>query len=634
MIEQKTSKRQVILISASLVLLVLIAFEPVRHNDFVGYDDGDYVIKNIDIQSGFTRESVAWAFTSGYAANWHPVTWLSHMLDIELFGLNPLGHHLHNVALHTISTVLLFLILRSMTGALWPSAFAAMAFGIHPLRVESVAWASERKDTLSMLFFMLTVAAYIYYTHKGGIRRYVLVVLCFSLGLMAKPMLVTVPFILLILDWWPLNRIRHSAATSRLLPVPETACPTVSPGRLIAEKIPLFVLTLIFCIITYSVQQAGGSMSYIKFYIRVLNALTGYLGYLGKIVWPADLAVLYPYPAYVYPLKPPMISFIILTFVSVFIVYSVPKRPYLMAGWLWYVVTLIPVIGLVQVGIQSMADRYTYLPSIGIFMALSWTAAHLSAKWRYRTLIWSVLGCLTAAAMTVGTRTQLTYWKDTAALFDHTLAVTKNNYIAHKVYSGVLEQQERFDEAAIHLSKALKIWPDFPDANINMASLMIRRKQFDDAMVYLHKTMEIKPDNPRVHYYMGALFQTQLKFKEAIQAYEKTLQLDPDFTAAMNNLAWLLATTPDDEIRNPVEAVRLAEKGCKLTSFKDLNMLDTLAAAFASVNQFKEAIEMAQKALDLAIAEGQKNKAGQIAERLQLYRASKSYYETQSTGIP
>jgi tetratricopeptide (TPR) repeat protein len=630
MIEQKTSKRQVVLILALLILLVLIAFEPVRHNDFIDYDDPAYITENPNIQSGITAKSAAWAFTAGYQSNWHPLTWLSHMLDIELFGLNPLGHHLHNVALHTASTVLLFLILLNMTGALWPSVFAAMAFGIHPLRVESVAWASERKDTLSMLFFMLTAAAYIYYARKGGILRYGLVVLCFGLGLMAKPMLVTVPLILLILDWWPLNRIQYPAAKlPRLLSVPGTACPAVPPGRLIAEKIPLLVLTLIFCIITYNVQQAGGSMSYIKFYIRVLNALTGYLGYLGKMVWPADLAVLYPYPAYVYPLKPPTISFVVLTLMSAFIVYSIPKRPYLMAGWLWYVVTLIPVIGLVQVGIQSMADRYTYLPSIGIFIALSWTAAHLSAKWRYRKLIFGILGGLIATALAAGTRTQLACWKDTAALFDHTLAVTKNNYMAHYVFGGVLEKQDKLDEAAIHFNKALHLWPEFPEANISMASLLIRRKQFDNAMVYLDKTMEVSPDNPRVYYYKGALFQTQQKFDKAIQAYERTLRLKPDYTAALNNLAWLLATMPDSKIQNPAKAVQLARKGCELTFFRDQNMLDTLAAAYASANQFKEAIETAQKAMDLANAAGQKSKAEEIAGRLQLYQAGKPYCETQ-----
>jgi Tfp pilus assembly protein PilF len=386
---------------------------------------------------------------------------------------------------------------------------------------------------------------------------------------------------------------------------------------------------LIFCIITYSVQQAGGSMVAVKFLIRALNVLTSCLGYLGKMVWPADLAVLYPYPLHIYPLWPKIVSFIILTLGSVFIFYSIPKRPYLMAGWLWYVVTLIPVIGLVQVGIQSMADRYTYLPSIGIFIALSWTAAHLSAKWRYRKLIFGTLGGLIATALAAGTRTQLACWKDTAALFDHTLAVTKNNYMAHYVFGGVLEKQDKLDEAAIHFNKALHLWPEFPEANISMASLLIRRKQFDNAMVYLDKTMEVSPDNPRVYYYKGALFQTQQKFDKAIQAYERTLRLKPDYTAALNNLAWLLATMPDSKIQNPAKAVQLARKGCELTFFRDQNMLDTLAAAYASANQFKEAIETAQKAMDLANAAGQKSKAEEIAGRLQLYQAGKPYCETQ-----
>jgi Tfp pilus assembly protein PilF len=681
MIEQKTSKRQVVLILALLILLVLIAFEPVRHNDFIDYDDPAYITENPNIQSGITAKSAAWAFTAGYQSNWHPLTWLSHMLDIELFGLNPLGHHLHNVALHTASTVLLFLILLNMTGALWPSVFAAMAFGIHPLRVESVAWASERKDTLSMLFFMLTAAAYIYYARKGGILRYGLVVLCFGLGLMAKPMLVTVPLILLILDWWPLNRIQYPAAKlPRLLSVPGTACPAVPPGRLIAEKIPLLVLTLIFCIITYNVQQAGGSMVAVKFLIRALNVLTSCLGYLGKMVWPADLAVLYPYPLHIYPLWPKIVSFIILTLGSVFIFYSIPKRPYLMAGWLWYVVTLIPVIGLVQVGIQSMADRYTYLPSVGIFIALSWTAAHLSAKWRYQKMLMGIVGGLAVIAMIMATRTQLTYWKDSISLYEHTLAVTQDNYAIHNNLSWTLARQNKLTEAQDHIKAALQIWPGCPDANINTAAILIQRGQLDKATEHLQKALEAETNNAMIYLNMGYIFEARKNAEEAICAYERATQLnrneykaftslgilkarqghldqavkcfrqslrnnpayvkfcrnpvfdphaDTDLIAAMNNLAWILATTQDNTIRNPDEAVSLAQKVCQLTGFKKNNLLDTLAAAYASANQFKEAAETAQQAIDSANAAGQKSMAEDITKRLRLYQTLKPYYETQ-----
>jgi Tfp pilus assembly protein PilF len=343
-----------------------------------------------------------------------------------------------------------------------------------------------------------------------------------------------------------------------------------------------------------------------------------------------NLAVLYPRPLSSWPLWKPAVSFCLLALCSGFVVYNRKKRPYLLTGWCWYMVTLVPVIGLIQVGNQAMADRYTYLPSIGIFIMLSWAAVQFSVKWPFRKVILGILVGLIAIAMVAGTRTQLAYWKNTAALFEHTLVITKNNYIAHNIFGRVLEKQDRLDEAAVHFNKALKIWPDFPDANINMASILIKRKQFDGAMVYLHKAMEINSDDPRVYYYIGSLFQTQQKSDEAIHAYERTLQLEPDFKAALNNLAWLLATTPDAQIQNPTEAIRLARKACELTSFGNAGIMDTLAVAYAAAGQFKEAIETAQKALNLANTAGQTDIVEGISKRLQLYQAGKPYSEPPS----
>jgi Flp pilus assembly protein TadD len=621
---ENTSKLQMTLVSAGLVLLILATFEPLRHNEFIIYDDYDYITENPHIQSGFTRDSIIWAFTSGYASNWHPLTWLSHMVDIELFELNPLGHHLHNLLLHIASTILLFWLLHNMTGAVWRSAFVAMAFGIHPLHVESVAWAAERKDVLSMLFFMLTVAAYLYYVRQGGKGRYLLVMLCFALSLMAKPMLVTLPLVLLLLDFWPLGRVQKftNKPAGKNRPMPAL--------RLITEKVPLLMLTTASCIVTYLVQKASGSVNPLDFHTRVLNALVSYTAYIGKIFWPHNLAVLYPYPGQTYSVWLSAAALILLLIFSGFALHYHTRRPYFITGWFWYVVTLIPVIGLIQVGNQAMADRYTYLPSIGVFLIISWTAARFSAKWRYQKILMGTLSGLLALAMVIGTRTQLAYWKDSAALFEHTLVVTNNNYIAHSIFGKVLEKQGRLDEAVVHINKSLQIWPDFPDANINMASILIKRKQFDDAMVYLHKTMEITPDNPRVYYYMGSLFQAQRKSDEAIHAYERTLQLKPNYTAALNNLAWLLAATPDSKIQNPTEAITLARKACQLSNFKNPSLLDTLSVAYASAGQFKEAQETAQKAMDLAIAAGQKSIAEDISRRLQLYQAGKPYYESSS----
>jgi tetratricopeptide (TPR) repeat protein len=693
MLEQKTSKQQMLLISAVLVLLILAAFEPLRHNDFISYDDDFYVTRNHYIQSGITRESVAWAFTTGRQANWHPLTWLSHMLDIELFGLNPLGHHLHNLLLHTVSTVLLFWLLQSMTGTVWRSAFVAMAFGIHPLRVESVAWAAERKDVLCALFWMLTIAAYLYYAKRGGINRYLLVVLCFGLGLMAKPMIVTLPIVLLILDFWPLGRTRKSADKKQ-----KYGYRPASVWGLAAEKIPLFILSLASCIVTYLVQQHTGSVDDNSLLTHhITNALASYVGYLGKIFWPVNLAVLYPYPDNGFAWWQPIVFSLVLAVWSGFVIYRFPKQPYLAAGWFWYGITLIPVIGIVQVGVQAMADRYTYLPSIGIFIILAWLAVEFSAKWRYQKILMGTLSGLAAIAMVVGTRTQLAYWKDSITLFKHTLAVTHDNYMIHHNLGWILTIQNKFDEAVDQFNKTLQIRPNYPAANISLAAILITRKQFDEAMAHLQTALKMKPDDATAYFNMGLIFEAQQKFDKAIHAYEQAVRLDrnksdtfnhlgglkrekglldeaaecfrqsiriapayaeayynlavvlqmqgrieeavgcyrqalqlkPDFITALNNLAWILSTSPDSKIQNPAEAIRLARKACELTSFGNTGVMDTLAVAYAAAGQFKEAIETAQKALNLANTAGQTDIVKEISKRLQLYQAGKPYQPSQ-----
>ncbi len=530
--EPGTSKRRRAWIAAGLFLLVAIAFEPVRHNEFVEYDDNQYLTENTHIRSGFSRESVGWAFTSGYAANWHPLTWLSHMADIELFGVKPAGHHLHNVLLHALATMLLFLILENMTGAVWRSAFVAMAFGIHPLRVESVAWAAERKDVLCAVFWMLTIAAYLDYVKRGGARRYLLVGLCFALGLMTKPMLVSLPLVLLVLDFWPLGRVRQ-------LPLkPAQPGRAVSLPRLIAEKIPLLMLAAVSCAITYHFQQQGKSMAPdLPLPFRVANALTSGVGYLGKIFWPGNLAVLYPYPVE-WPLWKPAAAALILVACSALVRSRWSSQPYLAAGWSWYLISLVPVIGLVQVGAQSMADRYTCLPSIGIFIMLAWTATRLSAGWRRQRLILALLGSLAAIAMVAATRTQLSYWKNSLALFDHTVAVTRNNYVMHHSLGWVLAKQDQLDEAADHFRQALQLHPD-PDTNLDLADLLIRRKQFDEAVTYLNRVLQVEPTNAIAHYDLGVVFQAREKVDEAIDAYEQAVRLDRDNSRAYNNLGIL-----------------------------------------------------------------------------------------------
>jgi protein O-mannosyl-transferase len=561
---QNAPKQQLILISAGLVLLIAAAFEPLRHNGFTVYDDNDYIRENTYVKSGLTWQSVTWAFTSGRASNWHPLTWLSHMVDIELFGLNPLGHHLHNLLLHTASTVLLFWLLYIMTGSVWPSAFTAMVFGIHPLRVESVAWAAERKDVLCMLFFMLTVAAYLYYVKRGSIGRYMLVMLCFALGLMAKPMLVTLPIVLLLLDIWPLKR------TQNFIDKRNPQKQTMSFLNLIAEKIPLLLLVMTSCIVTYTVQKAGGSVNDISLQTRIVNALFSYLAYLGKIFWPHNLAALYPFPVGPYPLWKPVAGSILLFVLSGIAVYYYSRKSWLFTGWFWYVVTLIPTIGLIQVGNQAMADRYTYLPSIGIVIMLSWSVVQVSAKWRHQTLIIGTLTIVAAIAMITTTRHQLRFWKDDVSLFEHALAVTENNAVMQNNLGGTFWKQGKEAQAFEHIQKALQLVPAFPDANINMAAILFKRKDYDKAMDCLYKALKANPDsfqannnlalvlielkrydqaarylltalkntedNADIYYNMGIVLGAQKKTDEAADAYEQAIKLDHNHYEAMNEL--------------------------------------------------------------------------------------------------
>jgi tetratricopeptide (TPR) repeat protein len=746
--QQNTSKGREIWISVVLALLVLIAFEPVRHNGFVDYDDNQYLTENSHIQSGFTRESVAWAFTSGYASNWHPLTWLSHMADVQWFGLNPLGHHLHNIFLHALATVLLFLVLRAMTGAIWRSAFVAMAFGVHPLRVESVAWASERKDVLAAVFWMLTLAAYLRFVRRGGIGRYMLVVLCFALGLMAKPMLVSLPIILLALDFWPLERLVLDKRVGEAELANETQRTIDQPSgnrlekfvglwrsaalwQLIKEKIPLLFLAFCSCVITYLVQEHGKSVaSNLPFALRLSNALTSYVAYLQHLTWPRNFgALLYAYPAE-WPLWKPVAAALFLVLFSALIIRQFTRKPYLAAGWFWYGITLLPVIGLVQVGSQSMADRYSYLPSIGIFIMIAWAAESVSAKWRHRAFLLGACSVILGVGMIFQTRAQTRCWQNSIALFEHALAVTKDNFRMHYNIGWTLAHQGKSDEAIAEFNSALRIAPEFPDANVDLADILIKRGRFDEAMVHLEIALKAEPDNVLAHYNRGVIFQGREQFDEAAADYERAIQLDPENSKALNNLgilkartgqldqaaecfyqslkinprraethrnlaailqmqdqfedaiahyreaseldtndvatswnlasilhslgrlreaagqdqytlrlkpdhvpslndlAWILATTSDSSLQNPVEAASLARRACELTASKEPDLLDTLAAAFASGGHFDAATNVARQAILLAKAAGEGELAAEIDERLQLYQAAKPYIES------
>ncbi|MEJ5260069.1 MAG: tetratricopeptide repeat protein [Anaerohalosphaeraceae bacterium] len=644
----------------AVVLLIVLAFEPVRHNDFIDYDDYDYIVKNHHIQGGLNAQSIVWAFTSFYMYNWHPLTWLSYLLDFELFGLNPVGYHLHNVLLHCAATALLFVILNRLLKSPWKSFFISAAFGIHPLRVESVAWVSERKDVLSLFFFMLTLLSYIYYIQNKTWKKYTLVLFCFALGLMAKPMLVTMPVLLLVLDWWPLRRL---SAEPSSLPVSKKN-PFFFPLSLLLEKLPLFLMSGGSSIVTYLAQKEGGSVWAIPLSSRFLNALNSYRMYISKIFCPIDLAVPYPYPTD-FPISSIGLSAFTLLFITVWSFRKTAKYPFLLAGWLWYLITLIPVIGIIQVGIQAMADRYTYLPSIGIFLMIVFGADELTKTWKHRKAVLGLLGSIVVLGMLAATRNQISYWKDSVVFYKHTLAVTENNYIAESNLSQVLMEQNRFSEAEVHLTRALQLRSDSPLDNSNMALLLLLQNQPEKAMTFVHRALSTKHNIAKVYYNCGLIFEhfeqfdmamnlykqavesksdyhpafnrmgcireKQQRYEEAYNFYSKSIQNNPRYAEGYKNLAWLLAVHPAFEDRDPAEAVRYAQKACELTQYSKAEMLDVLAAAYANARDFDKAVQTAQKAVELARAAGRENLADDIIRRKNLYENKLPFRKTLPT---
>src|SRR6266436_473608 len=407
-------------ICIALAGLTWLVFGQTLWHDFINYDDQRYVYENTKITGGLSISGIAWAFTHIHSLNWHPLTTISHMLDCQLYGLNAGWHHFTNVLLHTLAAILLFLALQQMTGAVWQSAFVAALFAIHPLRVESVAWIAERKDVLSGVCFMLTLLAYVYYTHAPSLRRYLGVVLVFVLGLMSKPMLVTLPFVLLVLDYWPLRRIgRQTSYAGRQLLIP------------LLEKIPLIALSAVSSVVTFFAQKgAVGFTEQLPISARINNAVVSYVAYMWQMLWPVRLAVFYPHPEHRLRLWEIISCLVILICITAVAIALRKQRPYFITGWLWYLGMLVPVIGLVQVGWQSRADRYTYLPQIGLYVVATWAVADLTGLWRRQRTILSAAAILTIAVLSWRAWIQTSYWRDSETLFTHVLAVTSNNGVA------------------------------------------------------------------------------------------------------------------------------------------------------------------------------------------------------------
>ena len=522
-----SSPRHTIWISVLLFLATFAVYAQVRHFKFVNFDDPEYVTANPHVRTGITPANIAWAFTSGEAANWFPLTRLSHMLDCQMFGLRSGWHHLTNVLLHALAVLLLFAFLNRSTGRLWPSAWVAFLFALHPLHVESVAWVAERKDSLSTFFGFLAVWGYVRYVERPSLRRYLLVFLAFGLALMAKPMIVTLPLVLLLVDVWPLGRVTDRS-WSRIAP-------------LLREKIPLFALAAAVAAATYLVQQAGGavrSLDAFPLMLRLENALVSCIVYVAKMFWPARLAVFYPYPLEV-PAWQAAAAALAIVAVSILVWRAARKRPYLAVGWLWYLVTLAPVIGLVQVGAQARADRYTYVPMIGLTVMLAWGAADLLGRVGRAKPAVAALAVAACAGCVALTWVQTGYWHDSRTLFQHAVDVTDGNYLAHHNLGVALaETPDDLNQAIAHFQSALEIKPDYARAHTDLGSALARLPgRLPDAMAEFRAALAIDPDLAIPHNNLGNTFAQAGGWSEAISEYEAALRIDPDYADARHNLA-------------------------------------------------------------------------------------------------
>lgn len=701
-----SARLQRLILSALLAAGVLAVYAPVAHYDFIALDDGQYVKDNDNINHGFSWLGVKWCFENVVAGNWHPLTMLSHMAVCQMDGLSPGAQHFTNVLLHLANTLLLFWLLLAMTkrgtaagkastaiagrkgtlesgtlsssSSLWPCALTAALFALHPLHVESVAWVAERKDVLSGFFALLTLLCYEKYVEKVRQKAataklyFILALLMFSLGLMSKSMLVTLPFVMLLLDFWPLQRFNRSTVQ-----------------RIIIEKIPFLALAAVFCVITVLVQKDAGAVVALKYFplpARLANAMVAYAHYLGKTFWPASLAMLYPYQHW--SASQVAGSSVLFVGLSITAIWAAPRRPYIFVGWFWFAGMLIPVIGLVQVGLQAMADHYTYLPLIGIFMALSWGLVDFVEGWSSgkkpeknsrsqktrqfiapqnasraatATIAIPVIAFATVGCLGLASAIQVRYWKNSETLFGHAVRVTGHNTVAHYILGALYDSQGKTDAAATEFSAAidddpgnvkalcglgyiqcnegkldeataqyqaaLRVAPNLAKAHFGLGEVLMKEHNLDAAMVEYSLALQSDPDIPEAHYQLAGLYSAKGDAESAISQLEDTVRLAPDWPLPLNNLAWMRATEPDSKLRNGTEAAQLAARAVALTGKSDPSTLDTLAAAYAEAGQFTDAAQTAATAVQNANAADETNLAKEIELRLKLYQSGQPYRE-------
>lgn len=584
-----------------LAAATLIAFWPVTRCDFLNYDDTDYFTSNPHVLTGLTMANISWAFTTGHASNWHPITWLSLMFDASWAGKNPFVPHLTNLLFHTANVILLFLLLRRLTAATWRSAFVAALFALHPLHVESVAWVSERKDVLSLCFGLLALLAYARYAKQSAVNgqqsvassrainyqpstiHYFLSLLLFALSLMSKPMLVTLPFLMLLLDWWPLQRI--STWNFQLANV----------RAVLLEKIPFLMLSLASSVITFVVQQKGGAVAtFTSFPLpeRVANAFVSYARYLGKTVWPEPLANPYPHPGH-WDLSLVIYSVALVAGLSAIAVLLARKYPFAFTGWFWFLGTLIPMIGLVQVGEAAMADRYSYLPLIGIFIIVVWGAGEVFARWRLPQAAIALAAALILLASAVQTRSQLQFWRNSETLFRHTLAMTENNQVAWNNLGTWLSGSGQVAEAMDCFRRALQIKPGNPNTLYNLGNAFAKLGNWDEAINNYQSALQTTPDAADILSNLGFALAARKQYADATACFEKSLKLDPDSADAHNNFATVLFIGHrfDEAAQHYRAALRLAPDNPQICA----NLGDVLV----KLGQTAEAVQSYQKALRL-----------------------------------
>ena len=542
-------KLVVVVLLCCLGLFTFLAYGPLTNADFINYDDDTYITHNDHIAQGFTLDGLFWAFRTDYAGNWHPLTWISHMLDIELFGLNPQWHHFVNIVFHIANTLLLFLVLRRMTRSTYRSAFVAAMFAVHPLHVESVAWVAERKDLLCAFFWMLTLWAYCAYVERPGWKRYGLMLLSFALALMAKPMAVTLPFVLLLLDYWPLRRVRVQQELRDDFPeFPRAA--SVEPtalSALVIEKTPLFFLAAVSGVVTFAVQKTAGAVvpvEIIPLQNRLINAVVSYAAYLIKSIRPEGLAVFYPHPDSwpFWQIGGALLVLLLLTLLA----FILSRRfPYATMGWLWFVGTLVPVIGLVQVGVQARADRYTYLPLIGLFIAAAWVVPELIKEWRYRKEMLIGISVVSLSVLFLLTWFQVGYWKNSITVFEHALNVTENNYVAHNNLGAAYYERGRIDRAIFDFNKAIEINPNYVEAYNNRGNVYAAIGNPERALSDYSKAIDLNPGNAVAFYNRANVLADTGRFRLAIEDYDRALAINPRYADAYFNRGVLYESIGD-----------------------------------------------------------------------------------------